>query len=208
MFTSLEKSTCGACLAGLLVLGFSQLSFAADMAGPSARQALNPHASTNGNVTPHDELGSGLVAHPELGLATPLALSQQRGNDRQVDVVVDLRMFKHLRAEKNTNMLPSQNEMELQESQALRSRLAKSAFAEALEKAKNEEDARSDQAARARGYLEAQQRQRYECIPMLSHRELPDSGAFDRSSPNYFFDHHCAPQVSGVPLTQQGLFPQ
>lgn len=203
MFTSLEKSTCGACLAGLFVLGFSQLSFAADMAGPSARQA-----STHANVVPHNEPSSGFVAHPELSLATPLALSQQRGSERQGDIVVDLRMFKHLPAEENADILPSPKEMALQESEELRSKLAKSAFAEALEKAKHEEDARSDRAARERGYLEAQQRQRYECIPMLVHRELPDSGVFDRSGHNYFFNHNCAPQVSGVPLTQQRLFPQ
>jgi hypothetical protein len=208
LFTSLEKSTCGACLAGLLVLGFSQLSFAADVAVPSARQALNPQASTSANAQLQDALGSELAAYPELELATPLALGQQRGADRRGGGVIDRRMLKHLRAEKNTHMFLSKEEKELQESKELRSKLAKSAFAEALEKAKHEEDARSDRAARERGYLEAQQRQRYECIPMLVHRELPDSGVFDRSGHNYFFNHNCAPQVSGVPLTQQRLFPQ
>ncbi|MFC7421433.1 hypothetical protein ACFQNF_16325 [Iodobacter arcticus] len=166
MFISFEKNTCGACLAGLLVLGFSQLSFAAD-----------------------DVLGSELATHHELELATPLALGQQRGSDRRGDVVIDRRMFKLLRAERNADILPSQKERELQESEELRSKLTKSAFAEALEKAKQEEEARADRAKREQDYLEIQQRQRYECIPV----------------PNQY---KCAPQVSGVPFPRQGrLFP-
>ncbi|MBY0445336.1 MAG: hypothetical protein K2Q15_09040, partial [Burkholderiales bacterium] len=160
MFISFEKNTYGACLAGLLALGFSQLSFAADVAVPSTRQALDQQASTSANAQPQDALGSELAAYPELELATPLALGQQRGADRRGDVVIDRRMFKHLRAEKNADVLLGKKERELQESKALRSKLAKSAFAEALEKAKLEEDTRADWAARKRE-SDWQQRQLY-----------------------------------------------
>ncbi|WP_293935722.1 hypothetical protein [Iodobacter sp.] len=194
MFISFEKKTYGVCLAGLLTLGFSQLSFAADAAAPPARQTLDQQANTGENAQTHDVLGTELAAYPELELVTPLALGLQRGSDRQGGVVIDRRMFKHLRVEKNADILPGKKERELQESEALRSKLAKSAFAEALEKAKHEEEARADRAARERGYLEAQQMQRYECIPVPSNK-----GAFPS---------HCAPQVSGVPLTQHRLFPQ
>jgi hypothetical protein len=204
LFISFEKNTYGACLAGLLALGFSQLSFAADVAVPSARQALNQQASTSANAQPQDALGSELAAYPELELATPLALGQQRGADRRGDVVIDRRMFKHLRVEKSTHIFLSKEGKELQESKELRSKLAKSAFAEALEKAKLEEDTRADWAARKRE-SDWQQRQLYECVPVL--REFDKDGPA-RSKHNQLFNNHCAPQVSGVPLPQHGVFPQ
>ncbi len=204
MFISFEKKTYGACLAGLLVLGFSQPSYAAEVAVPPARQTLDQQVSTGAMAQTHDMLGSELAAQPELELVTPLALGPQRGNDRQGDLVIDRRMFKHLRVEKNANVLLGEKGKELQESEALRSKLAKSAFAEALEKAKLEGDARADRAARKRE-SDWQQRQLYECVPVL--REF-DKEVHARSKHNQLFNNHCAPQVSGVPLPQHGVFPQ
>jgi len=202
LFISFEKKTYGACLAGLLVLGFSQPSYATDVAEPSTKHALDQQVITGAKAQTHDVLGSELAAQPELELVTPLALGPQRGNDRQGDLVIDRRMFKHLRVEKNANVLLG--EKELQESEALRSKLAKSAFAEALEKAKLEGDARADRAARKRE-SDWQQRQLYECVPVL--REF-DKEVHARSKHNQLFNNHCAPQVSGVPLPQHGVFPQ
>ncbi|MEN9657331.1 MAG: hypothetical protein RL571_796 [Pseudomonadota bacterium] len=204
MFISFEKKIYGACLASLLALGFSQLSFAAEVAVPPARQTLDQQVSTGAMAQTHDMLGSELAAQPELELVTPLVLGPQRGNDRQGDLVIDRRMFKHLRVEKNADVLPEKKERELQESKALRSKLAKSAFAEALEKAKLEEDARADRAARERE-SDWQRRQLYECVPVL--REFDKEGPA-RSKHNQLFNNHCAPQVSGVPLPQHGVFPQ
>ncbi|QBC45054.1 hypothetical protein [Iodobacter fluviatilis] len=202
MFISFEKKTYGACLASLLALSFSQPSYANDVAEPSAKYALDQQVITGVKAQTHDVLGSELAAQPELELVTPLALGPQRGNDRQGDLVIDRRMFKHLRVEKNANVLLG--EKELQESEALRSKLAKSAFAEALEKAKLEGDARADRAARKRE-SDWQQRQLYECVPVL--REF-DKEVHARSKHNQLFNNHCAPQVSGVPLPQHGVFPQ
>ncbi|STQ91575.1 hypothetical protein EV682_11813 [Iodobacter fluviatilis] len=193
MFTTFRKSTYGVGVSGLFVLCLSPLSFAAEVSAPSVSIALSQPAqgaadAQTSNAPLAHAIAAQAAAHAELELPASLGFGH-KGEDQQGEIVIDHRMFKRLRTAKDADVLPSSKEKALQESKEMRSKLEKSAFAEALEKAEQEEEARADRAKREQNYLEMQQMQRYEC----------------NSVPNQY---KCAPQVSGVPFSQRGrLFP-
>ncbi|MDW5418447.1 hypothetical protein R6242_17935 [Iodobacter sp. CM08] len=181
VFALFERKSYGVFVLGLFALGLSQLSFAAKALGPSISLALSQPANDVADAQTGDSLTSSVAdkatAHSELEVLVPLGFGH-KGEDRRGVIVIDRRMFKHLRTAKNADVLPSKEAKALQEVKEGRSTLAENTFAEALETAKQEEEARADRALREQAYLQWQQRQQY------------------------------APQISGVPLPQQGrLFP-